>query len=159
MWYLAITRLNLQQILGKWFKWVVSKWVVSLREYLDTLSVNKYPSKSREEAVIQSSQNDNSCTKLYNSLEHQDTLDGRNSAPVEVGSLMPLFTRFFTFYVTQDFFHQPYLKGWSWIIAKLPCRELTYPTLGKENSYSQLPLDGICYSWLPGGYSISIRVF
>ena len=36
-----------------------------------------------------------------------DTVDGRNPAPVDMVNI-PLFTRFFTSQVVQDFFHQQY---------------------------------------------------
>ena len=37
------------------------------------------------------------------------TVDGRNPAPVEVGSLLPLLTGFYTSQVVQNFFHQQYV--------------------------------------------------
>ena len=37
-----------------------------------------------------------------------NTVDGRNPAPVEVGSLSHHFTGFYTFQVVQDFNHQQY---------------------------------------------------
>ena len=42
-------------------------------------------------------------------VEKITTVDGRNPAPVEVGSLsIPLFTGFLTSQVVRDFFHQQY---------------------------------------------------
>ena len=39
-------------------------------------------------------------------------VDGRNPAPVDMVNI-PLFTRFYTCQVVQDFFHQQYLpQGW-----------------------------------------------
>ena len=37
----------------------------------------------------------------------RNTVDGRNSAPVDMANI-PLFTKFFTSQVVQDFFHQQY---------------------------------------------------
>ena len=40
-----------------------------------------------------------------------NTVDGRNPAPVDMENI-PLFTRFYTSQVVQDFFHQQYLQYW-----------------------------------------------
>ena len=44
------------------------------------------------------------------------TVGGRNPAPVDV-VIIPLFTRFYTSQVVQDFFHQQY--DWSWVFAAI----------------------------------------
>ena len=47
-----------------------------------------------------------------NSVVH--TVDGRNSAPVDIMENIPLFTGFYTSNVVQDFFHQQYVHPSFW---------------------------------------------
>ena len=48
---------------------------------------------------------------------YQDTVDGRNPAPVDMENI-PLFTGLYTSQVVQDFFHQQYHfpRDWSFLV-------------------------------------------
>ena len=61
------------------------------------------------------------------------TVDGRNPAPVD-WKFIPLFTRFFTFQVVQDFFHQQYVRN----VSKT---RLNVAFLGSRPTFSKSQLD------------------
>ena len=79
-----------------------------------------------------------------------DTVDGRNPAPVDMVNI-PLFTRFYTSQVVQDFFHQRYVLIVAWNTC-FHCCKPRFPQLLCPISLGVAPSSRMCKElrrWIP----------